>query len=75
MPTEPLVFFGAAWLLVSGYTYFKADLEFDSSMELRGVDPDAVRDDSRARGVRRNRLASIAMALVGVGIVVLGFVF
>ena len=74
MPTTPLILFGGAWLLVAAYTYSRANAEFDSSMALRGVDPDAIDADARDRGTRRNRQVSLVVALLGVACIVAGLI-
>lgn len=74
MVTQPLLAFGGLFVLVGAYVYRNAESEFDRSMRLKGVDPNAIREGSRRSGIRRNRLVSKIFVAIGVVVLLLGVV-
>jgi len=68
----PLVFLGAATLVLGGYVTLNADAEFEAGMSLQGVDPREITARARQSGVRRNRIVGGAVALLGLGLLAWG---
>lgn len=69
-----LVLFGAALFVVAVVTFLRADADFAASLSLRGIDPNHIEGRDRERGVRRNRLASAVMAVIGLAFVAWGVI-
>lgn len=74
MVSQPLLALGGFFVLAGTYVHRNAASEFDRSMRLKGVDPNAVGDGSRRSGIRRNRLVSKGLVAVGAVVLFLGVV-
>lgn len=74
MVSQPHLALGGFFVLVGTYVYRNAESEFDRSMRLKGVDPNAIREGSRWSGSSRNRLVSKTLVAVGAVALLLGVV-